>query len=152
MIGEQADCALRGGPINDPDLVCKPMGLMRFCLCATPSYLATAPKLIQPSDLEQHRFIGFRFPVSNKLYAPKLRQGETEFQLSLTPELCFNNADVYFQAGLAGLGIMNTSRAMAQAYLERGELVEVLGDWQVDSLPISLVFPYTPRRSARLQA
>lgn len=151
LIQEGVDCALRGGPVTEPDLVCKPVGQMRFCLCASPAYLANAAPLHHPQDLAQHSYIGFRFPISDKLYVYDLHNGEERFQVNLKPHLTFNNADVYCHAALAGLGIIAMPRASVQGYFERGELVEVLPDWQANSMPISVVYPYARRLSPRVR-
>lgn len=47
LIQEGVDCALRGGPVTEPDLVCKPVGQMRFCLCASLS--GQCPRTLPPS-------------------------------------------------------------------------------------------------------
>lgn len=152
LVQEGVDCALRGGPVTDPDLVCKPVGQMRFCLCAAPAYLADAPPLRHPEDLHHHRYVGFRFPVTGKLHTYALHQGENRFQMPVNTVLTFNNADVYHHAGLAGLGIIAIPRAAAQRYFDSGEMVEVLPDWPPDSMPVSVVYPYARRLSARVRA
>lgn len=152
LIQEGVDCALRGGPVSDPDLVCRPIGQMKFCLCAAPAYLAEAPALHHPRGLAQQRYVGFRFPVTNKLHTYTLHRGAESFPMDLTPALTFNNADVYCHAALAGLGIIAMPRAAAQRYFDSGELVEVLPDWQADSMPVSIVYPYSLRLSARVRA
>ena len=43
LVQEGVDCAIRGGTVLDPDQVCRPVGQMHFCLCASPAYLAKAP-------------------------------------------------------------------------------------------------------------
>ncbi|TNH11244.1 LysR family transcriptional regulator, partial [Testudinibacter sp. TR-2022] len=141
MVQENVDCALRGGPVTEPDLVCKMVGKMRFCLCAAPSYLANAVPLSHPSDLHRHQYIGFRFPASDKLYCYDLHKGEERFYVDVKPHLTFNNADVYCNAALTGLGIIAIPRASAQRYFASGELVEVLPDWQASNMPISVVYP-----------
>ena len=152
LVQEGVDCALRGGPVTDPDLVCRPIGQMRFCLCAAPAYLAEAPALNHPSDLVQHRYIGFRFPVTDKLHSYTLHHHTAgSFAVSLNPTMTFNTADVYCHAALAGLGIVAMPRARVLQHFERGELVEVLPEWQPDSMPISIVYPYSRRLSARVR-
>ncbi|MCU9997836.1 LysR family transcriptional regulator [[Pasteurella] aerogenes] len=152
LIQEGVDCALRGGPVTEPDLVCKLVGQMRFCLCAAPRYLANAPELSHPRDLTQHQYIGFRFPVTDKLHTYTLKNGDEMYNVELAPYLTFNNADVYCSASLAGLGIIAMPRASVQRYFESGELVEVLPNWQTSSMPISIVYPYSRRLSARVRA
>ncbi|MCP1772718.1 DNA-binding transcriptional LysR family regulator [Neisseria perflava] len=152
LIAEGIDCALRGGPVTDPDLVCRRIGQMRFCLCASPDYLANAPALNHPQDLANHRNIGFRFPGSDKLYTCTLHRDGEHFTVETEPVMTFNNADVYTNAALAGLGIVNVPKASVAHYFADGRLAEVLPEWAPDSMPVSLVYPYARHRSARVQA
>ena len=64
----------------------------------------------------------------------------------------FTTAVAYIAAGVAGLGIVNIARAEAERHLRSGALVEVLPDWQLGGMPISLVYPYARRLSARVRA
>ena len=152
LIQEGVDCALRGGPVTDPDLVCRPIGPMNFCLCAAPAYLANAPALAHPNDLAHQRCIGFRFPITNRLHVYTLHNGGQSVQTALSSALTFNHADVYCNAALAGLGIAAMPRAQAQRHFDNGELVEVLPQWQIESMPISIVYPYTRRLSVRVRS
>jgi LysR family transcriptional regulator for bpeEF and oprC len=51
LVQEGVDCAIRGGPVQAPDLVCKPIGRMRFSVCASASYMADKAPLSHPRDL-----------------------------------------------------------------------------------------------------
>jgi DNA-binding transcriptional LysR family regulator len=64
----------------------------------------------------------------------------------------FNNGSAYITAGLAGLGIVSVPRAEASPHLQAGRLIEVLPGWELDSMPINLVYPYTRHLSARVRA
>nr|WP_256206539.1 LysR substrate-binding domain-containing protein [Pseudomonas sp. BAY1663] len=88
---EGIDCAIRGGTLVDLDLVSRAIGQMRFCFCASPSYLATAPLLNHPGDLTQHRHLGFKFPGTGRRFIPTLTRGNESFTLDQTPYMYFNN-------------------------------------------------------------
>ncbi len=150
LIQEGVDCALRGGPVTDPDLVCRPD--------RADEILSDAPRrpiwpmlLLWPirTDLAHQRCIGFRFPITNRLHVYTLHNGGQSVQTALSSALTFNHADVYCNAALAGLGIAAMPRAQAQRHFDNGELVEVLPQWQIESMPISIVYPYTCRLSVR---
>ncbi|ENM5224610.1 LysR family transcriptional regulator [Pseudomonas aeruginosa] len=64
LVHEGIDCAFRGGTVADQDLVSRPVGLMRFCLCASPTYLLDSNPIMKPNDLHLHRYLGFTFPAS----------------------------------------------------------------------------------------
>jgi LysR family transcriptional regulator for bpeEF and oprC len=151
LVYEGVDCAIRGGAISDPDLVCRPVGKMRFTLCASPKYLASAPALQAPDDIVEHRFLAFVFPSSGRQLQPVLQQGDASYAIEQMPEMRFNHAAAYIAAGEAGLGIVAVPKPEVQAQLAAGTLVEVLPGWHMASMPLSLVYPYTRRLSKRVR-
>lgn len=152
LVQEGVDCAIRGGVIADQDLVCRPIGRMRFSLCAAPAYLEGAGVLRTPADLATHKHFGFKFPATGRRYVPTLTSGEVRFDLDLPPFLYFNNGGATAAALLAGLGIGFLPTAHARPYLRSGTLIEVLPDWQMASMPLSIVYPQTRHLSARVRA
>ncbi len=152
LVQEGIDCALRGGPVADQDLVARVVGQMRFCLCAAPSYVASAPPLAGVEDLPAHRYLGFVFAATGRQHIQALQRGDERYVIEQAPAMRFNSAAAYIAAGMAGLGILNIPRAEAAQHLRSGALVEVLPDWQLGSMPISLVYPYARRLSARVRA
>jgi len=152
IVQEGIDCALRGGPVADQDMVARLIGHMRFCLCAAPSYLAAAPRLEAVEDLPAHRYLGFVFAATGRQHIQSLSRGEQRYIIDQQPAMRFNSAAAYIASGVAGLGIINIPRAEAAPHFRSGALVEVLSDWQLGSMPISLVYPYARRLSTRVRA
>lgn len=152
LVEEGVDCAIRVGQVSDQNLVCRPVGLMRYCLCAAPSYLAAAPALGTPSDIAGHTLLGFKFPSTQRRHTPTLTRAQEHFTLDQPPSVYFNNGGVATAAAVAGLGVAFMPRAEADAHLRAGRLIEVLSEWRMESMPISLVYPPTRGLSARLRA
>jgi DNA-binding transcriptional LysR family regulator len=152
LVQEGVDCAIRGGPVNEPDLVCRPIGQMRFSLCAAPAYLAASAPLESPADLVQHRFLAFVFPASGRQHRIVLQRGEASFAIEQPPAMRFNSGGAYIAAAEAGLGLVSVPLAEAQAQLAAGTLREVLPGWTPASMPMSLVYPYSRHLSARVRA
>jgi len=152
LVQEGIDCALRGGVVADQDLVARKVGQMRFCLCAAPRYLASAPPLATTADLPAHRYLAFVFAATGRQHIQVVQRGEQRYTIDQAPAMRFNSAAAYIAAGVAGLGILNIPRAEAAVHLRSGALVEVLPEWQLAAMPISLVYPYARRLSARVKA
>nr|WP_314567541.1 LysR family transcriptional regulator [uncultured Pseudomonas sp.] len=152
LVQEGVDCAFRGGPVTDQDLVCRPVGQMRFCLCASSLYLQNTPRLLNPADLMHHRYLAFIFPGSRKQLTSVLHKGADSFTIDQPPAMRFNHGDAYMKAGLSGLGIICVPLAQASPHLQSGQLVQVLPEWTPDGMPISLVYPYSRHLSARVRA
>ena len=152
LVEEGIDCAIRGGVVTDPNLVCKIIGQVQLALCASPDYLREAPSLSAPEDLFQHRNLGYRFSANNRRYLPTMFLGDKSFILDVPVSMYFNNGSAHTAATVAGLGIAFVPRAEAQPLIEQGLLSEVLPDWKIESITLSLVYPYTRRLSARVRA
>ncbi len=151
LVEEGIDCAIRGGALADLALVSRAVGQMQFCACAAPSYLASAAAIDHPSCLAQHRYLGFRFPGTGKQFVPTLTRGKESFTLDQTPFMYFDNGSVATAAAVAGLGVAFLARAEINHHLRAGELVEILKDWNMASMPVSVVYPYTRRLSAKVR-
>ncbi|PYC20598.1 LysR family transcriptional regulator [Pseudomonas mosselii] len=152
LVQEGVDCAIRGGVVADQDLVCRPIGQMRFCFCASPSYLAAAEPIHTPADLPRHKHLGFKFPATDRRYVPTLTRGTEHFTLDHPPSMYFNNGSATAAATVAGLGVAFLPRAEAEPHFRSGALVEVLPHWQMASMPLSIVYPHTRHLSARVRA
>lgn len=152
LVQEGVDCAIRGGPIADQDLVCRTIGQMRFCFCASPSYLAGSPPLRHPSDLPHHRHLGFKFPGTGRRLVPTLTRGDESFILDHPPAMYFNSGSATAAAAATGLGVAFLPRAEVDRHIRTGGLVQVFADWDMESMPMSVVYPYTRHLSARVRA
>ena len=152
LVQEGVDCAIRGGVVTDPDLVCRPLGQMRFVLCASPEYLKQVPAVSTPEDLAQLRFLAFVFPASGRQNPVRLSRGTDSFTIEHTPAMRFNSGGAYMAAAEAGLGFVAIPLCEAQPLLRDGKLVELLPEWKLASMPMSLVYPYSRRLSARVRA
>ncbi|AUI67173.1 LysR family transcriptional regulator [Glaesserella australis] len=154
LVEEGVDCAIRGGVIADDRLVAKVIGQMPFCLCATPNYLQQHAPIQNAEDLEQHCYLAFKFAATGKLarvyVAAEIReQVKDGILFHQTPSQTYNNAQTYYHALLAGLGIGYVPKAFAEPYLATGELVQVLKDYPLQAMPMSFIYPhsrYTPKR------
>jgi DNA-binding transcriptional LysR family regulator len=152
LVQEGVDCAIRGGVVIDPDLVCRPIGQMRFVLCASPLYLNENPPVFSPQDLAQLRFLAFVFPASGRQNPVRLSRGDESVLIEQPPAMRFNSGGAYIAAAQAGLGFVAVPLCEAQALLADGSLVQLLPDWRLPSMPMSLVYPYSRRLSARVRA
>jgi DNA-binding transcriptional LysR family regulator len=152
LVQEGVDCAIRGGVVTDPGLVCRPIGQMRFVLCASPRYLNENPPVNSPQDLTQLHFLAFVFPASGRQNPVRLNCGDQSVLIEQPPAMRFNSGGAYMAAAEAGLGFVAVPLCEAQALLADGMLVQLLPEWNLASMPMSLVYPYSRRQSARVRA
>lgn len=143
----QLDAAFRQGPLPDSSLFAKRLFAVQWGVFVSPKVLRQSPPINQPQDLEQvpvigagfmHRMLPWRF--TEQTWQPK------------QADLIFEETSQCLQAAKAGLGFTYASHFEASAYLERGELVEVLIEQRATPAVFYLVMPHRLHQSLKLQS
>ena len=153
IIGENVDCVVRGGEPNDQSMVARRVADLSLGIVASPGYLALAGTPSHPAELENshHRIVGFSWGRAGNLYPLAMhRDGET-VNVQSRYALAVDDGNAYLAAGVAGLGIMWLPRYMANAHLERGELVPLFEGWRLDPMPLYIAYPPNRHVSAKLR-
>lgn len=152
LIGDNVDCVIRGGTLSDQSLVARRIGEFSFVTCATPAYLAQHGTPQHPSELENgHTMVHYFFAGNGKLAPLDFTRNGERIEIKGHYSVSVNEGNAYFAAALAGLGITQPPAFMAQAYVERGELVPLLTDWVSDPVPLYVVYPPNRHVSAKLR-
>lgn len=129
VIKDGFDAVVRTGVPNDSRLTARRLGMFRSLLVASPEYLKTYGKPANPSDLEKHRCLHYRFPHSGKLepWALKTLQGDPPLQLP-TSMIC-NNIETRVCFAMQGLGIAYLPDFAISKQLATGQLQSVLPEY-----------------------
>lgn len=152
LLRENVDCVIRAGEITDPSLIARHVGDMRFATVAAPAYLARYGVPQHPSDLEAAHQVVRYFSASTGRYHPfSFRRGAEEVEVYGRFRIATNDGNAYLAAGLAGVGVLEAPAFMVAEHVRRGELVQVLQDWEVDDMPLSIVYPPSRHLSNRLR-
>ncbi len=149
LIDQAIDVAVRFGPLRDSTMVARRLGLTPRLLAASPTYLAQAGTPKTPADLAGHQVIigpssmgstGWTFKKNGKTLSVRV-----EGQLMVTVN---ETATI---AALADMGIISTSFWGCRAELERGELVQILADWEIGAVEVNALIAggKTAKPSAR---
>lgn len=151
LIREGVDCVVRGGQVMDDSLVARPLARMRQVVCASPEYLALRGMPASLEDLATHRIIEYFSSASNKRYGLEFVQRGKPVEARTSRALAINSADGYLAACQAGFGLVQTPYYHVAALLQRGELVEVLGDIEQPRLPLTALYPAHRQMSRRVR-
>ncbi|MEM9007697.1 MAG: LysR family transcriptional regulator [Cyanobacteria bacterium P01_F01_bin.86] len=139
LIEQAIDVALRFGPLSDSTMVARRLAVTPRLIAASPAYLAKAGTPQIPTDLAGHQVIigpssmgstGWSFKKDGKTLSVRV-----EGQLMVT----VNEAST--AAALAGMGIISTASLGCRAELERGELVQILADWEIGTIEVNALLP-----------
>jgi DNA-binding transcriptional LysR family regulator len=118
----------------DQGIVARKVATTTLSTYASPSYLAEKgiPKTLD--DLSQHRCLHYMDTPHGEHWMfnvlGELKKVKTDWFFSS------NNGRALCQAAALGMGIVQVPRLSARSYLESGELVEVLNQYQMPNLPI----------------
>lgn len=150
MVSEGVDCVIRVGQVTDPSLVARRIGSMHFVTCASPIYLARHGTPAHPQDLFKHKWVNYF--AHGRPVSWDFRRGDEHYQLEPSGGLAVNDSNVYRDACLAGVGIGQLPSFSFMVHEPRGELVQVLGEWRTEALPVHVLYPSNRHLSTRVQA
>ncbi|GAB2922791.1 LysR substrate-binding domain-containing protein [Paraburkholderia jirisanensis] len=149
IASEGFDLAIRGHsiPLNDTDLMQRPIAHAPWCLFAAPDYLEQMPDLGHPEQLQFHAVISlFRDgPPEWHLQGPHDRL----VTVPIVPRFQSNNLISLKEAACAKLGIAPLPGYMCRAELKAGLLQQVLPGWIAADARISALIP---RRNGHVPA
>ncbi|RKP53658.1 LysR family transcriptional regulator [Pararobbsia silviterrae] len=152
LIGDNVDCVIRGGALDDSSLVARPIGDAVMVTCATPAYLKHYGVPAYPEELKNgHRLIGYVSAQNGRAMPFRFESKGERIEIKIEPRLGVNESNAHLAAGLAGLGIVQTFAHAAQAALAEGTLVEILKKWRPPSYPFHVVYPQNRYVTHRLR-
>lgn len=137
IVENRIDLAVRIGAMADSGLVAKRLGAVRWVVCASPAYLAARGQPLTPDQLAEHDCIGFE-----RLHTPSSWSFVEDGQLrsrAVSSRLSVNTASAVIDAALAGAGLIRVLSYQVEQAIACGQLVEVLGAFGTDPLPVHAV-------------
>ena len=133
---EDIDIALA---INWPapdDVVAQEIGITRYVLCASPTYLQQHGKPKRLSDLKHHHYI----PHSGRNAKTPLINLKTSHKIQLNSSLQINNAQMMKDCAVAGLGIVQLHDYMIETELTNKQLIELLPNEFQQTIPLYVYY------------
>jgi DNA-binding transcriptional LysR family regulator len=150
LVDEGYDVTFRVGELADSRLVGRALAPYRLLLCAAPAYLAEAPSLLAPRDLQQHECLGFAHTELRTHWTFDGPEGRTV--VPVTSRLMVDHGEPLLHAALAGLGILLQPVELLQPALEDGRLVEVLPNYTVPTRPLHILYAPDRRMTPKLRS
>lgn len=152
MVSEQLDAVVRFGTLRDSSMIARQFDLQDLLLCATPSYLASRPRIRRVSDLHHHARVAFRLPTTGRDRPFEFLEGGKTVSIAPSSSFRISHGEALVEAALLGIGLVQVPVFMAHHYLDSGALVEVLPQCRPAPLAVSLVMSSARGRPARVQA
>lgn len=153
LVGDNVDCVIRGGTITDTVLVSRLLGRSRWVTCATPGYLARFGEPGNPRELEDgHRIVAYLSARTGRVLPMRFVDRQRRpIDLELRHVVGVNESNAHFEAGRAGLGVIQTFAFIARPAIDRGELVPICERFQPDPYAFHVAYPPNRHVSHRLR-
>ncbi len=155
LIGDGVDCVIRGGELADNSLVARRIANLDYVTCASPTYLDARGVPTHPSELAAgapgHAVVAYFSSLTDRPFALHFQRGHEALVIDGQPGVGVNESSAHLTALLAGLGVGQTFRFMAQPHLRSGALRPVLEGWTRPRHPLHLVYPSARHLNAKLR-
>ena len=138
IVNDHIDIAVRIGGLPDSSLRSVRAGTVRRVVCGSPGYLARhgTPKV--PGDLAEHRIVNFdTIGVAKWTFAGIGNKRAATIRVH--PRLAVNTAEAAVDAAVSGVGLTRVLSYQAQRAIDEKKLVVVLGSYEPEPVPVSLV-------------
>jgi len=127
LISEGFDLAIRAGELKDSSLRARKLAQITRRLCASPDYLATAPQLTHPRDIENHSCLALRRDPGENTW--RFRDRRKIVDVSAGGAFTANSGNMLVTAARHGRGLMLSPDWVVGPFIANGELIEVLTDY-----------------------
>ncbi|WP_246793359.1 LysR family transcriptional regulator [Burkholderia perseverans] len=144
------DLAIRIGRLPDSGLVARRLAPCRMVICAAPAFLERHGTPRSPDDLRQAPRLTFSEAVSVGDWT-LTDAGQRTHVIDGPCRLAANNTQMLLAAARAGAGVAYGPSFVFGEPIARGELVELLPDFQAAELTIQAVFPSARQMPARVR-
>nr|WP_315230187.1 LysR family transcriptional regulator [uncultured Limnohabitans sp.] len=147
LIEEGIDVSIRITANLDQSDIVRKLGTCRLMTVASPDYVLQHGQVTHPRELQNHECLAYSINMT-----PTSWDYQVEGQLSHFPirgRITANNGVALTKAAAEGLGITRQPDFIAQPFIARGEVVEILSQFASEPLGIYAVLPsnrYIPHR------
>jgi DNA-binding transcriptional LysR family regulator len=142
LLEDRFDVAFRAGRLPDSSLVARNVGIGYDGLYAAPSYLKSAGRPAQLSDLAAHILIEHgpvRHPQAGSIWT--LRRGLEVREVPVAPRAVIGDAIVALGFAKHGRGIARLPTFVAAPAVLEGSLAPVLPEWSAKEIEVNALFP-----------
>lgn len=148
MVEGGFDVAIRDAQLSDSTLVARKLAKDKRVICASPEYIKQHGEPKTPQDLEHHNCVNLS-GLENWTFE---HQGKVE-KIKTKTIFRADNGEAVRDACVQGLGLTLTSTWCSYQHIERGDLVQVLGDYTLRSgTAIWAVYPSTRLLAPKVRA
>lgn len=148
LIRDGIDVVLRAGDMPDSSLKSKLVCRIERKLVCSRSYYKSHKPPRKPEDLDNWRWIRLSMMPAGRTLR---KSGKSFTTVGESSQISVNNIDAMLQFCSEGMGLATPPAFLVEKLVNRGSLIEVLSDWQVESIPVYAVWPGNSVRNRHAQ-
>ena len=146
LIEDEFDIAFRMGNLEDSGFIAKGLMDIETVTLASPHYIKQWGSPNHPKELSQHAcLIG-----SVKRWSfQSIKDANIQYDITIDGHLICKNGQALITGALLGNGIIRVPLMYCREAVDKGDLVRILPDWQIPSVPFSAIYhkdKYQPKR------
>ena len=151
LVKEGVDCVLRAGLLQDSSLIAKPLANMEQITVASPAYIKQYGLPTSTESLKHHQTVAYLSSVAGMDASLDFIIDGKMMTCPLRSTVSVTGAELYTEAALAGLGLIQVPRYRVATHLEKGSLQHLLTECTVPTMPVSVLYPQNRQVSARVR-
>jgi DNA-binding transcriptional LysR family regulator len=150
LLDDHIDLAVRIGELPSSGLKAARIGQVRHVVCASPGYFATRAVPKHPTDIDALDLVTFDAPMGAGAW--NFRWDGARRAVAVRSRLVVNTAEAAIDAAMAGVGMTRVLSYQVDAAVNAGKLIIVLKKFELEAIPIHLVFMQGPILPLKLRA
>ncbi|PTL83295.1 LysR family transcriptional regulator [Vitiosangium sp. GDMCC 1.1324] len=152
LIDERVDVALRIGHLPDSNMIAIRVGEVRKVVCASPSYLAGRPPIVEPGDLALHQCLSLAQFGEDSWSFPPAARSTAPRSINFEPRLVVNGVDAIIESAVEGHGVTRVLLYQVVEHVRNGRLTLLLEDAEPPPMPVHLITPEGRLSIAKVRA
>ncbi len=151
LIKERIDCVIRGGVLEDSNLVARHLGNIEMVNCVSPSYVEKHGLPTQLDELHKHFVVDYSPDQGISASGFEYVKNSKTYFVSTQSLISVSTTDAYLSACLSGLGVIQLPKWGVQEQIAKGELIEVLSDYVCKPMTMSVLYESRHQQPRRIR-
>jgi len=153
LVADRFDLAVRFiDPPAGSSLIARRLATTRILTVASPGYIAMHGRPRHPRDVQQHKRILFRNPLTSQPFEWEFKRGRETVEIPVAGNLLVSEAGTMLDACVAGTGIAQILELGTQELLRSKKLVNLFPEWSGERWPLYALYPSRRYQPAKLKA
>tara|TARA_R110001583_G_scaffold43509_2_gene138441 strand:+ start:1421 stop:2305 length:885 start_codon:yes stop_codon:yes gene_type:complete len=150
LVEDGFDIAIRIGALPDSSLIAVPLMKHQLVCCASPGYLEEHGLPRHPTELRKHNCLTYSYSSTNNDW--HFRNAQESLSIKANGRLNANNGRAMVAAAAQGVGIILKPQFMVQDFIDRGELVPILENYEQPRSDVFAVYPHRRFLPAKMRS